>query len=137
MGGLYGLYCHSNKLPAVCSLGWQDVGEKHLCELPEVEELISARTECYMEVRTIFLQCGLLKELCVLYCRGEQKELAFYTMNYKENDSVCDHNSSTFLSCFGNYFNVLHGNFKKLFRDEGCNINLEENQMKLLYNYTC
>lgn len=32
--------------------------------------------------------------------------------------------SSTFLSCFANYFNVLHGNFKKLSCDERCHIHL-------------
>lgn len=74
MGVLHGLYCHSTELPAVCSFGWQDVGEKHLCQLPEVEEFISATAEGYMEVRTVFLQGSLLKELCVLYYRREQKE---------------------------------------------------------------
>ncbi len=62
-------------LPAVHSFGWQDVGEEHLCQLPEVEELISATAKGYMEVRAVFLQCSLLKMLCVL--------------NYETTEGVC------------------------------------------------
>lgn len=62
------------ELPAVGSLGWQDVGEEHLSQLPEVEELVSATAKGYVEVRTIFLQGSLLKKLCVLYCRGVQEK---------------------------------------------------------------
>lgn len=70
---LHGRYCHSTELPAICSLWGQDVGEEHLSQLPEVEELISATAKGYVEVRTVFLQGSLLKILCVLYYRGEQE----------------------------------------------------------------
>lgn len=56
-----------SQLPAVCSLGGQDVREEHLRQLPEVEELISATAEGDVEVGAIFLQGSLLKILCVLY----------------------------------------------------------------------
>lgn len=49
--------------PAVCSLGWQDVGEEHLRQLPQVEELVSATAKGHVEVRTVLLQGSLLKKL--------------------------------------------------------------------------
>ena len=78
MRALHGRYCPSCELPAVCSLGRQDVGEEHLRQLPEVEELISAAAQGHVEVGAVFLQSSLLKVLCELYYREEQAgELAF------------------------------------------------------------
>lgn len=58
-------------LPAVGRLRGQDVGEEHLGQLAEVEELISAAAKSHVEVRSVFLQGGLLKVLGALHCRGE------------------------------------------------------------------
>lgn len=64
-------------LPAVRGFGWQDVGEEHLSQLPQVEKLISAIAESHVKIRTIFLQGGLLKILWVLYCRKKSKSVVF------------------------------------------------------------
>lgn len=74
----------SAELPAVCSLGRQNVGKEQLCQLPEVEELISATAKGHVEVRTIFLQGGLLKVLCVLHYGGERFIVCFSTVNTEE-----------------------------------------------------
>lgn len=74
-------------LPAVCGLGWQDVRKKHLSELPEVEELISATAKCHVQVRTIFIQSSLLEKLCVLHYKGG-KERGFFTQGTHRQDSV-------------------------------------------------
>lgn len=65
--------------PAVCSLGRQDVGEEHLRQLPQVEELISAAAKGHVEVRAVLLQGCLLKKLRVLHYKrsGESREVGF------------------------------------------------------------
>ena len=67
-------------LPAVCSLGGQDVGEEHLSQLPEVEELVSATAQGHMEVRAILLQGSLLKKLSVLNFNGKSGVIRFYPL---------------------------------------------------------
>lgn len=135
MEARHGLYCHSTELPAVCSLRWQDVGEEHLSQLSEVKEFISAIAKGYVEVRAIFLQGSLLKKLCVLYYRGEHESrevcCLFFYGEHKETQWMM-HMRNTFLSCFAYYFNVLHGNFKKLLCDEGCDIHLREKKLKII-----
>lgn len=59
------------QLPAVCSLRGQDEREEHLCQLPQVKELISASAEGNVEVRAIFLQGSLLEKLHILYYAKE------------------------------------------------------------------
>lgn len=73
VGARRALYCDSIELPAVCGLRWQNVGEEHLSQFPEVEKLISATAKSHVEIRAVFLQSSLLKILCVLYYTGEQK----------------------------------------------------------------
>lgn len=119
-------------LPAVCSFGWQDIREEHFSQLPEVEELISATAKGYVEIRSIFFQGSLLKKLCVLYYRGEQARKVvccfFYGAHKEKTEKWVIHVSDTFLSCFADYFNVLHGNFKKLLCNEGCHVHLREKE---------
>lgn len=67
-------------LPAVCSLGGQDVGEEHLSQLPEVEELVSATAQGHVEVRAILLQGCLLKKLSVLNYNGKRGDKRFYAL---------------------------------------------------------
>lgn len=131
---LQSLWWRRTGLPAVCGLGGQDVGKEHLSQLPEVEELISATAKGDMEVRTVFLQGSLLKILCVLYYRGEQESrvVCYFAdilgWTHRKDWKVHD---DTFLSCFANYFNVLHGNFKKFPCDEWCHIHLREREKKI------
>lgn len=68
-----GFYCQCFVLPAVCSLWGQDVGEEHLRQLPEVQELIPATAKGDMKVSTILIQSSLLKKLCVLHYRAERE----------------------------------------------------------------
>ena len=126
MRALHRRCCHSCELPAVCSLGRQDVGEEHLRQLPEVEELISAAAQGYVEVGTVFLQSSLLKVLCELYYREQQggKGVSLFMVDIKKRSRWVTHVSTTFLPGFAYDFNMLHGNFKKLLCDEGCHIHL-------------
>lgn len=95
------------------------MGEEHLSQLPEVEELISATAQGDVEVGAIFLQGSLLELLHILYYKKKVLLgiLFFKLKGFRKG--LC-----TFLSCFANDFNVLHGNFKKLFCDEGRHIHL-------------
>lgn len=65
--------------PAICRLGGQDVRKEHLGQLAEVEELIPAAAESYVEVRAVLLQGGLLKIISALHCRGEDASRGFLT----------------------------------------------------------
>lgn len=64
-------YCLSGDLPAVCSLRRQDVREKHLRHLPEIQKLVSAAAKSHVEVRTVFIKGCLLKMLRVLHYTGK------------------------------------------------------------------
>lgn len=97
------------------------MGEEHLGQLPEVEELISATAQGDVEVRAIFLQGSLLELLRVLHYK-KKVLLGFPFFKLK-----CFRKGvGTFLSCFANDLNVFHGNFKKLFCDEGGHIHLRQ-----------
>lgn len=97
------------------------MGEEHLGQLPEVEELISATAQGDVEVGAIFLQGSLLELLRVLYYKKKNfVGLPLFKLKLFKKEV------RTFLSCFANDFNVLHGNFKKLFCDEGRHIHLRQ-----------
>lgn len=98
--------------------------EEHLGQLPEVEELVSATAQGDVEVGAIFLQGSLLELLCVLYYK--KKVLLGFLFFSKQK--YFKKEVRTFLSCFANDFNVLHGNFKKLFSDERRHIHLRQRQ---------
>lgn len=53
--------------PAVSCFGWQNVGEEHLCQLPQVQQLVSSTAKGHMQVWPILLQGSLLQVLRVLH----------------------------------------------------------------------
>lgn len=64
------------------------MGEEHLGQLPEVEELISATAQGDVEVGAIFLQGSLLELLSVLYYKKKVLLASFLPSNVLKRESV-------------------------------------------------